>query len=117
MSGRDIGDVIRLLGTTDLQELLHALNIKDTDIEKEEKNASSDHPDLKARAVFNFWMKVNGNNATRQSILDALVKCDNIEATENLQDIWDEKGKTKKCPVIGQLVWVTFTISELKGNN
>ena len=96
MSSRDIGDVIRLLGATDLHELFYSLNIKHTDIEKEEKNASSDHPGLKARAVFNFWIKVNGNNATRQSILDALVKSDNVEAAENLQDIWDGKGKSDK---------------------
>ena len=93
VTSRDIGDVIRLLGPDDLHELFHALKIKNTDIEKEEKNADSPHPGQQARAVFNFWIKDKGREATQQAILDALERCGNVEDKENLEDIWGGKGK------------------------
>ena len=93
VTSRDIGDVIRLLGTDDFHELFHALDINDSDIEKEKKNADSAHPGQQARAVFNFWIKTKGKEATRQAILGALERCGNIEDKEILEDIWDGNGK------------------------
>ena len=96
VSSRDIGDVIRLLGPVDFHELFHELNIKDADIEKEEKNADSSHPGQQARAVFNFWIKAEGKEATRKAMLDALERCGNVEDKEILEDIWDGRGKRKQ---------------------
>ena len=92
MSARDIGDVIRLLNPNDSHELFHAINIEERDIATEKENANSTDPNIQARAVFNFWIRKEASKATRQAILDALLKCCNIEAKEILEDIWAGKG-------------------------
>ena len=94
LTSGDVGDVIGLLGPDDFHELFHALEIKDVDIEKEEKNADSSHPGQQARAVFNFWTKAKGREATRGAVCNALGRCGNVEDKENLEDIWDGKGKS-----------------------
>ena len=90
---RDFGDLIRLLGADDLHELFPALDIKYTDIEKEEVGAASPHPDLKARNVLNFWRQNKASEATCQALLDALQHCGNVHAKETLEDMWNGKGR------------------------
>ena len=89
----DFGDVTNQLDSDDLHELFYALDIKKHCFDKDEKNADSTHPDLKAKEVLISWRNHEGHNATRQALLDALEKAKNIEAKETLEDMWNGNSK------------------------
>ena len=78
----------------DLHELFYALDIKYTDIEKDEVGAGLPHPDFKATKVLISWRQGKAGEATRQALLDALTRCGNIYVKEILEDMWNGKGIT-----------------------
>ena len=92
ISGDDLSDVIELLGPDDFQKLFDALQIHHRDVQKAEERSGTKDVDLKAKAVLRHWKQTQGHNASRQHILDALYRCGNIQAKENLIKIWKIKG-------------------------
>ena len=91
----DFDDVIKLLGPADLERLFHALDLQSTDIEKAQENVSLNDVDLKARNVLLFWRKTKGKAATRERILEALKKCENRNAVQQLEATWNIEGMHK----------------------
>ena len=92
-SQSDFVDVIQLLGPDDLKKLFYALDIKQRDIQVADRSSMSPEEDLWAIQVFQKWKENTGGKATRKLILDALRRCNNIEAEEELSDKWKERGK------------------------
>ena len=92
-SDDDLSDVIKLLGPDDFQKLYDELQIHHRDVQKAEERSGTKDVDLKAKAVLRHWKTTQGRKASRQRILDALYRCGNIQAKENLIKIWGIKGK------------------------
>ena len=88
----DFDDIIKLLGIADLERLYHALGLQSTDIEKAQANAGCNNVDIKARYVLQFWLKTEGKGATRERILEALEKCQNRLAVQQLESTWKSEG-------------------------
>ena len=93
ISEDDLNDVTELLDPDDLQKLFDELQIHHRDVRKAEERVSTKDVDLKARAVLRHWKKIQGHKASKQFILDALDRCENIQAKENLIAAWEMKGK------------------------
>ena len=92
----DFIDVIQLLGPVDLQKLFYALDTKQRDIKIADRcSASPELEDLKAIQVFQKWRKDYGKKATRKLVLDALTRCDNVEAEEELAERWKNLGENE----------------------
>ncbi|XP_072044888.1 NLR family CARD domain-containing protein 4-like [Amphiura filiformis] len=87
-SERDLDDVIELLDPTDLQKLFDALNIEYRYLKRAKKGAATDDADQRVKAVFRQWRKNLGHEATRQAILDALLRCGNTLAKDTLEEKW-----------------------------
>ena len=92
ISQKDITTVVKLLAPADHQNLFDALGIPNRDVQKAEAGASTSDVDQKAKAVLRQWKQKKGRAATRQAILGALHECENLEAEENLEEKWTEKG-------------------------
>ena len=84
--------MIQLLGPDDLKKLFQALDIDYRDVEKAEKNADTTDTDTRAWHVLRLWQKRLGKGAKRSCILDALEKCNNIDALEQLEATWNQQG-------------------------
>ncbi|XP_072043961.1 uncharacterized protein [Amphiura filiformis] len=84
----DLKSIIRQLGRDDLQHLYVELEISHQDVEKAEYRANSRDIELQAMEVLRFWRDMNGTEASRSAILNALTECENQEAVENLEEIW-----------------------------
>ena len=89
----DFDDVIKLLYIADLESFFLELGLQPTDIEKEKANAGVNNVHLQARNVLRFWRKTEGTAATRERILEALEKCENRLAVQQLEDKWKLEGK------------------------
>ena len=85
-------DVIQLLGPDDLRKLFQALGVDYRDVEKAERNADTADIDTKAWNVLRLWRNSLGARATRSCILNALEKCMNMEAWEQLNETWNQRG-------------------------
>ena len=81
------------MGPDELRKLFHELGIKQHNIAKAERSASTDDVDLKARAVLRWWKKTNGRRATREVIIKALAKCQDKETKRNLQGQIVKRGR------------------------
>ena len=84
--------MVKLLRPYDLMKLLTALDIHEDDLKELERDLAANDDDLRAMGVFQTWRKAKGSRATRMAILDALRRCDNVEAEEELVEKWREKG-------------------------
>ena len=92
VSDSDLFDVVKPLGSDALKKLFIALGLQFCQISKAEKSAATDDVDLQALAVLSSWKKANGSKATRIAILHALERCENVEAKEDLEELWKNKG-------------------------
>ena len=88
-------DVIQLLGPDDLRKLFQALGVDYSDVEKVERNVDTTDIDTKAWNVLRLWRNRLGAGATRSCILNALEKCMNMEACEQLDETWNQRGNIK----------------------
>ena len=86
--------MVELLQPYDLMKLLTAPDIQEDDMKELERDLAANDDDLRAMEVFQTWRKVKGSRATRIAILDALRRCNNVEAEEDIIEKWREKGKT-----------------------
>ena len=86
--------MVKLLRPYDLMKIVTALDIQEDDMKELERDLSAKDDDLRAMGVFQTWRKAKGSSATRMAILDALRRCKNVEAEEELVEKWREKGKT-----------------------
>ena len=84
--------MVKFLAPVDLQNLYEALGIPKRKVLKAEASASTSDVDLKAKEVLRQWKQKKGKLATRKTILDALQKCENLEAKEQLEEEWTRKG-------------------------
>ena len=84
--------MVELLRPYDLMKLLTVLGIQECEIQELERDLAANDEDLRAMGVFQTWRKANGSRATRIAILDALRRCNNVEAEEELAEKWREKG-------------------------
>ena len=80
--------VAKLLGIDELKFLYDELDLESRDVEKAEAEANTSNETLKARQVLLEWRKSSGHRATRECVLEALKKCGNIKAMDELQQIW-----------------------------
>ena len=97
MSDEDLADVVDLLDLTEMEKLYVRLGLSKAVIKKaihEEENYGD--PDLKAQSVLRRWRQIQGQNASRKAILDALGMCGNYEVLESLEEKWaaEEAGNT-----------------------
>ena len=88
----DFDDVIKLIGIADLEKFFLELGLRPTDIEKEKANAGVNDINLQARNVLRFWSKTEGKAASRERILEALEKCENRLAVQQLEATWKLEG-------------------------
>ena len=86
MSVKDLQDVIRRLGPSQLQHLYIALELNHNDVQKQEVRANTHDIDLKAIAVLRFWQDQNGEDATKERILEAL---EYMGVKAELENIWN----------------------------
>ena len=101
ISDKDIQDVTRKVGLnySELENLYYALGLQHDSIEKAKQSAITMEPRLQANRVLQTWRRMNGNAATKQAIIDALMECHYREAVENLQDEWNLKPEGTSKPV------------------
>ena len=105
LTDEDIGDVIKTLGHDDLQKLYGALGLSRQQVQKIEDSSQTRDVDLKARDVLEFWRK-EYQQASHDTILEALNKCDNRAAKEQLERTWNITGGRKsrighkKCNIL-----------------
>ncbi|XP_072020841.1 twitchin-like [Amphiura filiformis] len=86
----DINDVAckAKLQHNQLKHLFNELHIGKANIENAERIADTKDFKLQSNEVLQTWRQINGKNATKQSILEALTKCNLIEAKEILLVKW-----------------------------
>ena len=70
LSDEDIEDVVDLLEPNELRHLYKELKITDTD--KEEAFKENLDPKAEARLILKYFRQINGSDATREKILEAL---------------------------------------------
>ena len=90
ISDKDIGDVTSnaRLQQSHLKNLFVELGLEANEIENAEKNADTNDVKLQAASVLRSWRRSRGNVATRQAMINALVKCRYNEAAMILQGKW-----------------------------
>ncbi|XP_072049912.1 uncharacterized protein [Amphiura filiformis] len=88
LTDAEIGDIIKQLGPDDLQKLYSALGLSSQQVQKIESGTETTDVDLRARCVLEFWRESN-QQASHNAILDALEKCQNREAKEKLETLWN----------------------------
>ena len=81
-----------MLGPADLQNLFYSLRLTTPDIEKAEGSSGTSDVDLRARKVLEMWRQRNGKQATRERVLQALGACENKNARDKLEQIWNTEG-------------------------
>ena len=95
-SDKDFGDVIKLLTPFGLKELYYELGISSRDMQTWEADAGDGASTyLKARSVLETWRNRQASKASRQAILQALEDCNNRDAKEKLQKMWEPSGKPR----------------------
>ena len=87
LSDDDLMGVIDLLDPAQLQKLYVRMGLEKTDTDKAKYHESRMHPDL---GILRQWRKTRGPEATKDALLQALEKCGNMEARDNLS--WRWKG-------------------------
>ena len=87
ISVKDIGDVTSnaRLQQSHLKNLYVELGLEANEIENAERNADTNDVKLQAASVLLSWRRSRGSDATRQAIIEALVKCRCREAVMILQ--------------------------------
>ncbi|XP_072049786.1 probable serine/threonine-protein kinase pats1 [Amphiura filiformis] len=88
LTDADIADIIQQLGPDDLQKLYIALGLSSQQVQKIEGSTETIDVDLRARCVLEFW-RGNNQQASHNAILDGLEKCQNREAKEKLETLWN----------------------------
>ena len=78
----------KLLSIDELKFLYIELGLESRDVEKAEAEAGTTNENLKARQVLLEWRKNKGHDATREFVLEALEKCGNTRAMEELHKTW-----------------------------
>ena len=92
ISDADFGDITKVLGKDDLQNLFYALGLLHQDIEKAERSADTKDVNLCAKEVLRFWRKQNGHLATRKAVIEALATAENRYGIEQLEVKWNLTG-------------------------
>ena len=92
LSRTDFFNVVERLRPYDLVKFLTALNVEEQDMRKLSKEILGSGSDVHAMQVFQKWKKAKGTKATRQAVLNGLRRYNNVEAAEELIDIWNRKG-------------------------
>ena len=96
ISDEDLADVVDLLDPTQMEKLYIRLGLSRSAIKKaihEDENYGD--LDLKGQSVLRRWRQIEGKNATRKVILDAIKRCGNCEAVESLKAKWTTEAAGK----------------------
>ena len=90
VSDKDIRDIAREADLTnaDLHNLYGVLVLSDVEIENQERIADTGDFMLQAERVLTYWRQKNGKEATRNTLLNALLLCDCYDAMKILEDRW-----------------------------
>ena len=78
-----------MLGPADLQHLFNSLDIPHRDIEKAQMSVNSNDVNLQGLAVLRYWQRLRSSKATKEAILEALQRCNNIQNKEELEIFWN----------------------------
>ena len=92
VSDEDLADVVEQLDLTEMEKLYIRLGLPKSVIKKAihaEENYGD--PDLRGQSVLRRWREIQGKNASRKVLLDALGMCENYEALEILEAKWTEE--------------------------
>ena len=91
MSDKDIQDIASKAELTysELHHLYGELDIAQSDIENQERIAETKDFTIQAQFVLRRWRQINGDNATRKVILEALTECRFNRANEILKRKWE----------------------------
>ena len=85
-------------------KLWAALNIEGQLIRDLHSSLTNKNGNTNAMEVLLLWKKSNGSRATRKAILDALRRCNNVEAEEELAEKWYKTGTLKIFLICSNLV-------------
>ena len=89
VSDEDLADVVDLLDPTQMEKLYIRLGLPRSAIKKAiHEDGNYGDLDLKGQSVLRRWRQIEGKNATRRAILDAIDRCGNYEAVECLEGKW-----------------------------
>ena len=97
ISDQNLEYVVDLLGPSDLQHLFNALDIPHRDVEKAEMKANTNDVNIQAMYVMRHWRSIRGVRATKEAILEALQRCNNIQNKEELEIYWNMRVGYNYC--------------------